>query len=369
MKKSWLISTAYLLILLVAANLLMPETAQRGSVAYWKGKVVAEQRETNTRTVKLLSGPRQGQSVTTSVNAIASSLDLATPAYAAGSTVFVSHNLESPDKAYFAIVDYYRIPAAVWIFLFVLVLAVIFAGWRGFGALVGLILSIIVISQFLIPNVVNGVTPYLVTAIAIMLITIPGIYIAHGVNRRTSLALLSTYVTLALAVGFSAVAVAATRLTGISDENIWLLSQIKPELDIQALLLCGLLISLAGILDDVTVAQTAAISELRKADPKLGVRELYSAGLRIGREHIASLINTLVLVYVGASILFIAYLSVALPYPLLVILNSEFIMQEIVRSLIGSATLILAVPITTIIAAYFLTRRGKPAPLRKVFKA
>lgn len=359
LKKPWVISLLGVAVLVIAGLILMPTTAQRDSVVYWKGKVTAEQRDKNTRSVRLLSGPQKGETITTTLNPLMNSLDMSTPDYPTGSTVFVSHNQSSAGSPYYAIVDYYRISAAFWIFMFVVALAVIFAGRRGFGALVGLVFSIIVVSQFLIPNVINGNAPYLITAIAIMVITIPGIFIAHGVNKRTNLALVSTYLALAIAVGLSVFAVAITKLTGVSDENIWLLSQLKPDLNIHGLLLCGLLISLVGILDDVTVAQTVAIHELHTANPKYSVRELYRAGLRIGREHIASLVNTLVLVYLGASFLFIAYLSVALPYPLIMILNSEFMMEEIIRALVGSASLILAVPITTIIAAYFLYPKAR----------
>lgn len=349
-----MISGLGLLLLAVICWFFMPTTAGRESVSYWKAKVTAEQAENNTRSVELLSGPKKGQTVTASVGAMISSLDMTPPSYKPGSIVFISHNLGDDGADYFFIIDYYRISAAVWLFVFIFAIAVIFAGWRGFGALAGLIFSIVVIGQFLIPNVINGNAPYLVTAVAIMVISLPGIYIAHGINKKTSLALVSTYLTLGLAVVLSVIAVSATKLSGISNEDTWLLSQFKPGLNIHGLLLCGLLISLVGILDDVTVGQAAAIEELRLANPKLSVRELYIRGLRIGREHIASLINTLVLVYVGASLLFIVYLAVVLPYPLLIVANSEFMMEEIVRSLVGSASLILAVPLTTLLAAYFL---------------
>lgn len=354
MKKAWLLSGLGLLILALACWLFMPTTAQRENATYWKAKVTAEQPESNTRTIKLLSGPKKDQTVTANVGAMISSLDMTPPSYHTGSVVFVSYNVGDDGADHFFIIDYYRLSAAVWLFVFIFAIAVIFAGWRGFGALAGLIFSIFVIGQFLIPNVVNGNAPYFVTAVAIMLISLPGIYIAHGVNKKTSLALISTYLTLALAVGLSFIAVNITKLSGISNEDTWLLSQFKPELNIHGLLLCGLLISLVGILDDVTVGQAAAIEELRLANSRLSVRQLYIRGIRIGREHIASLINTLVLVYVGASLLFIVYLAVVLPYPILVVANSEFMMEEIVRSLVGSASLILAVPLTTILAAYFL---------------
>lgn len=350
------------MLVVFAANF-MPVQTSRDGVNYWQGKVVAVgESDQNTRNVKLLSGPYSGQEVTANVGALIGSLDLAPPLYDTGDIVLVSTSENTEGQEVFNVIDYYRIPSAVWLFVLVIILAVVFAGWRGLGALVGLIFSIFVLAQFVVPQILEGNAPYLVTAIGIMVITLPGIYIAHGVSRRTTIALIGTYITLTMAVILSIIAVKLTRLSGVSNEDIWLLSQIKPELNIRGLLLCGLLISLVGVLDDVTVSQSAAVQELHNANPKLDKKELYKRGLKIGREHIASLINTLVLVYVGASFLFITYLIVVLPFPLLVVLNSEFMMEEIVRSLVATASLILAVPITTLLAAQYLPKSKKKNP-------
>lgn len=350
------------LLLIGGAAVFMPTQAHKDGVDYWRAEVVSTKgSEQGKREIRLLSGPQKGQTVPADVGSLVGSLDLTPPAYIAGDDVLASAAVNNTDGIQYTIIDYYRMSAAVWLFVGVMILAVIFAGWRGIGAFIGLVLSIVVLAQFIIPQIIAGTAPYLITALGIMIISLPGIYIAHGVSRRTSLALLSTYITLALAVLLSILAVQATRLSGVSTENIWFLSQTAPELNIRGLLLCGLLISLVGILDDITVGQTAAINELKRADPTLTTRELYTRGLRIGREHIASLINTLVLVYVGASLLFIVYLAVAFPYPLLVMLNSEMIMEEIVRALVGSGSLILAVPITTLLAAKFLPTKTSKA--------
>lgn len=342
------------------AVIVIPKQAHRGGNEYYQAKI-AEASDTDEarRMVRILSGPDKGQTVPAGIGHSLVSLDVSPPPYKPGDTVLVSAG--STFNEGYTIVDYYRLSAMVWLFAAVLLLAIAFAGWRGFGALLGLVLSIVVLAQFVIPQILHGRAPYLITAIGIMVISLPGIYIAHGISRRTSLALLSTYITLILAVGLSVLAVSVTRLSGIASETAWVLGEIMPDLNIRGLLLCGLLISLVGILDDVTVSQAAAVQELHEANPRLSTAELYRRGLKIGREHIASLINTLVLVYVGASFLFIVYLAATTPYPLLVVLNSELIMEEVVRALVGSATLIMAVPITTILAARFLRRTGKKA--------
>jgi uncharacterized membrane protein len=186
--------------------------------------------------------------------------------------------------------------------------------------------------------------------------------VAHGLSKRTGLALVSTIITMITAVVLAFIVVYGMHLSGITDENILYLSQVMPGLNISGLLLCGMLISLIGILDDITVGQAATVEELYKANPKFSARDVYASGLKIGREHIASLINTLVLVFVGSSFLFITYLSALSAYPWYVNLNSAIVMQEIARALVGSVALILAVPITTALAARFL----KPLPGAKV---
>jgi uncharacterized membrane protein len=309
--------------------------------------------------VIMLSGPEKNRKVTAGVGAVITSLDTTPPAYAAGDRVLVSRETHDSPRPVHVVIDHYRLPAAAWLFMIVLGLAVIFAGIRGIGALLGLVLSIAVITQFIIPQVLAGHNPYVATAIGIVIISLVGMYPAHGFSRRTSLALAGTYITLLIAAAMSYAAITLMHLSGISGEDIFFLSQQKPVLNISGVLLCGTLISLIGILDDVTVGQASTVQELQAANPALGRRELYKRALNIGREHIASLINTLVLVYVGASLLFVVYISALSPYPLLVNLNSELIMEEIVRSLTGSVTLILAVPISTLLAARFLK------PLRK----
>lgn len=358
MNRRWLVGLLGILLLMVIIFNIIPTSVSRENVSYYKARVVSENPEDNLRILHLLSGPNKGKDVSANIGAKISSLDMTPPDYHTGSVVFVSHNFTDTGSDNYSIIDYYRLSVSAWMFVFVIILAVIFAGWRGFGALAGLIFSIIVIGRFLIPGVANGNSPYIIAGISIMIISIPGIYIAHGVNRKTSIALLSTYITLLVAIVFSISATSLLKLSGIANEDAWLLSQLKPDINMHGVLLCGLLISLVGILDDVTVGQASVIQELSIANSKLSTKELYRRGLRVGREHIASLINTLVLVYVGASLLFIMYLTVVVPYPTIMVLNSEFMMEEIVRSLVGSASLILAVPITSVLAAKYLRKKN-----------
>ncbi len=248
---------------------------------------------------------------------------------------------------------------SLWILaILFLVLGVIIGGKRGASAIAGLAASIAVVIFFIVPSIVSGVSPLLISMVGCVLIACISIYLAHGFNRRASVALISTIITLVFAVGITIVAVSFAKLFGMGAEEALFL-QFGPleQVNLRGLLLGGILIGSLGVLDDVTAAQAAAIDELSKANPNLSFRDLYSSGTSIGREHIASMINTLALAYAGASLPLLMLFWIDQEAPLWVILNSEFLAEEIVRTLIGSSALLLAVPISTWIAAGVFGRK------------
>jgi uncharacterized membrane protein len=183
------------------------------------------------------------------------------------------------------------------------------------------------------------------------------ISLAHGFHKRTFLAILSTAITLHLALALGWISVSFSKLFGLGSEDAVFLSFGEfSNIDLKGLLLGAIVIGSLGVLDDITTAQTATIEEIHKANPKLNFTELYTRGLSVGKEHIASLVNTLILAYVGASFP-ILILLVTSTTPLWVTLNNEFMAEEIVRTLIGSITLITAVPISTVLAAWVYGRK------------
>jgi len=197
----------------------------------------------------------------------------------------------------------------------------------------------------------NGGNPLFVSLVGSMGILFFSLYLSHGFNKRTSVALVGTFITLIIATLAALVAVFSAQLFGLgSEEAISLLQGPLKNIDLQGLLLGGMIIGALGVLDDITTAQSATVEEIHRADPKLDVTELFKRGMSVGKEHIASLINTLALAYVGASLPLMILLSQR-KFPFWVLLNSEFIVEEVLRTVIGSFALILAVPITTILAA------------------
>lgn len=261
----------------------------------------------------------------------------------------LERNPELSDEYY--IRDHNRLwPITIIVAIF-FVVAVIIGRRKGVGAIVGLAISIVVLAKFIVPALANGHSPVLVILGGASAITIVSFYIGHGFKRATSIALLGTLATLVVAIAMSYGAVWLAHLFGLGSEAAFYL-QLNPELqlDVRGLLLAGIIVGTLGVLDDITINQVAVVRELQDANKKLSKKELYTRALRVGKDHIASLINTLALAYAGTSLpIFLAFVTSDL-LPLWVIINEEYIAEELVRTFVGSTALILAVPIATIVA-------------------
>ena len=221
---------------------------------------------------------------------------------------------------------------------------------RGLFALVGLAISAVVLVGWLVPALLDGRPPVLTATVGASSIMLSVLLLAHGPSIRTATAVVGTAASLLLTLGLAAAFVEASSLTGLTSEEATFVQAVFGGLDVRGLLLAGIVVGALGILDDVTVTQVSAVYEIRAANPAMPTRELYSAGLRVGRDHVASLVNTLLLAYAGASL------------PLLVIfttggeglvgtLTNGVVAQEVVRTLVGSIGLVAAVPLTTALAA------------------
>ena len=258
-----------------------------------------------------------------------------------------------PDFYY--ITDIYRTPRLILLVLFFFALAIIFGRTRGLTSILGLVFTVFVIFYGVVPRILAGADPFIACLLGAVAISFISLYLSHGFNRRTTLALISTLLCLAVAVGLDVVFVWLAGLTGGGTEEAFYLQLDNTSLNLRGLLLGSIIIGVLGVLDDITTSQTAAIEEIYSANNRLTFRELWKSGLSIGREHIASLVNTLVLAYVGVSFPLLLLFNLNKTQSLSLLLNSNFIAEEIVRTLVGSSTLIIAVPVTTFIAAYYFT--------------
>lgn len=242
------------------------------------------------------------------------------------------------------------------------VLAVVALGrLHGLRALAGLGLTGVVVVGFLFPAVLDGKDPTAVALVAAAGIGIVALYLTHGVSERTTVALLGTFVALALTAVLGAVFSSAAHFTGYATEDAFYLRIASADIDIAGLVLAGIIIGSLGVLDDVTVTQVSAVWQLHEANPTYGIRRLYRAGLAIGRDHIASTVNTLVLAYAGASLPLLLYFT-QVGRSLSDVAVGELVAVEIVRTLVGSIGLVAAVPATTALAAWVVARGSMLAP-------
>lgn len=223
--------------------------------------------------------------------------------------------------------------------------------WRGLSSLAGLIMTFVVLVKVIMPLLLTGANPVLVSVAGSCMLLVLTQYLAHGFNRKTTVAIAGTAASLALSGTLGAFFLDAAHLSGLSLELLQVQS-LSPgaNLDFRALLLGGMIVGVVGLLADVTIGQSSVVFALRDANRDIGWRELYNRAMVVGQDHIASLVYTLLLVYAGASLpLFLVFSSYDIAFG--TALNQEDIATEAFRTLVGSLGLVAAVPITTAIAA------------------
>jgi uncharacterized membrane protein len=306
--------------------------------------------QTQKAQIKMNTGSEEGNSY--EIIHQYSNANAESKALSEGESVVIVKNQEF-DEAFYYISDKYRLPWIIGLLLAFALLAIAFTGLKGFTALIGLGFNILVIVSFIIPQIINGSNPLLISFLGGLVIAVVSLYFAHGFNRKTSIALVSTLITLVIALGLSVLFVWLTKLSGTGTEEAFFLQfGDYANINLKGLFLGGIIIGTLGVLDDVTTAQTAAIVELKRANPRYKFADLYKSGISIGSEHITSLVNTLALAYAGSAMPVLLLFTLS-SQPLWVILNSELVSEELVRTLVGSISLILAVPISTALAAHW----------------
>ncbi|MGP2438745.1 YibE/F family protein [Streptomyces sp. JW3] len=277
-----------------------------------------------------------------------------------GQKVVVSYEPSAPKDLQYSVSDINRsFPMALLAGIFALAVVVV-GRLRGVMALVALAISFLVLNFFILPAILQGSNPLLVAVIGSSAIMLIALYLCHGLSARTSVAVLGTLVSLVLIGVLGSLFIGWAALTGDTDDNTGLIHGLYPSIDMSGLLLAGVIIGSLGVLDDVTVTQTSAVWELHEANPTLGRRGLYRAGIRIGRDHIASVVNTLVLAYAGAALPLLLLFSIA-QSSVGSVANSELVAEEIVRTLVGSIGLVASVPVTTALAA-LVVAADRPGP-------
>jgi uncharacterized membrane protein len=279
-----------------------------------------------------------------------------TPRFTVGDQIVLAYTGGNPtDPAAYQIQDFQRGVSMLWLIALFAAAVLLLGRWKGLASLAALGFSFLVLAVYLFPAILSGADPVIVGVLAAGVIMFGVLYLTHGVCAQTSSAVLGTVLSLGLIGVLGTAFSAATQLTGLDDDTANLISVLGRGIDARGLLLAGMIIGALGVLDDVTVTQSSAVWELRRANPTLGARALYTAALRIGRDHVSSAVNTLALAYAGAA------LPVLLAFSLSgqtfgTLITAQNVAQEVVRTLVGSIGLVAAVPITTAIAAVVVSR-------------
>ncbi len=352
----------FLLVFFLLSSL--PAFAQNaGQDTYIKGQVLsanassdANEQEVQALQIKLLSGAEAGKTVV-----VQNSIDPSSPStkFSTGDSVILDQKVDpASHQTTYGVYEQYRLDGVWWILGIFFAVLILVIGWRGLGAIIGLLVSLGIIGAYIVPQIVNGADPLqtcLTGAVVILLITT---YIAHGMSLRTSVAVVATGIALVISVICAVASVSVLHLSGIGSEDIYNLQVgMAHPINASGLLLGGLLIGTLGALNDITTTQVITLFTFIEENPAQTFASLFKKGMLIGREHITSLINTLVLAYAGTSLaVFIFFALNPQHLPWWVIVNNEATVEEITRSIVGSLALILVVPVSTFLAVLVGTR-------------
>lgn len=274
--------------------------------------------------------------------------------YKIGNRVFVDSNTYESGETIFYVVDFVR-SGYLYILFAIFVIVVLLVGrFKGFKALISLLISFAVIIKFILPQILNGHDPFLISLIGGVVILGVIIYLTEGFKRKSHIAIISVLFSLLITLILSVIFTKLTKLSGLSQEEAtFLIGMGNVEINFQGLLLAGFIIGAIGILDDIIIGQIEAVEQIQIANPNLPPKKVFNLAYKIGNTHLGAIINTLFLTYAGAALplllLFILNQNSDLTFSRLI--NIEMVSTEIVRTFVGSIGVILSMPIATFLAA------------------
>lgn len=340
--------------------------AQEDSIKYMNGEIIEiveekeiEHKETKEKQlyqkIKILvtKGDKKGEEI---ISENGTQPMGHTNKYRVGDEILISQMIDAEGNEIYYIVDYIRTKSLGILFAIFTVLAVLVGRKKGFLSLLSMALSFLIIFVFLLPQIEQGKDPILITILTSMIIIPITFYLSHGFNKKTTIAIVGTIIALIITGILSVIFSNLVHLSGAeSEEVLFLQGMNNTTYNLKGLLLAGILIGTLGIMDDITISQTSIVHQLYDLKKDISTKELFKRSLELGRDHIASMINTLILVYAGASMpLLLLFLSDDRTFS--EVISLEVVSTEIVRTLVGSIGLILAVPITTYLACYFVKK-------------
>lgn len=275
-----------------------------------------------------------------------------------GDNIVLSKATDPTGSVSYAFADYQRSNSLLLWGVVIAIVIIAFAAWHGVRAIIGLGLSLGIVFSFLIPALIAGTNPLWVALAACTAIILLAVPLVHGVNWKSASAVGGSLTALAIAAFLAWAAIDSSQLQGFSSEDNLKLLLYMPNVSILGVLLCGFVVGALGSLADVAIAQASTITELHESDPAASPLELFLSAMRVGRDHIASMVYTLILTYTGAALPLLLLITAA-ERPAGQILSSDLVATELLRSGVGAMALTLAVPITTLIAAFTVPSRRR----------
>jgi uncharacterized membrane protein len=272
--------------------------------------------------------------------------------YELGDRLRIYTDFNQEEERFFLIEGVVKRQALLWLLILFVVAVLVITGSLGLLALVGLVISFLVISRVLVPMVLAGRPPLLSALVSSFLIIPASFYLTHGIKNKTHSAVLATTISLLITMLLAFYFVNLTNLTGFASEEAAFVSNMSQgQIDLLSLLFAGIMIGALGVLDDVTVGQASVTEQLRIANPQLDSWTLFVRSMKVGRDHVSSMINTLILVYAGSAMpLLILFFDGQ--HSFIDVIELEIVAEEIVKTLLSSLGLMLAVPLTTFLSVF-----------------
>ena len=300
--------------------------------------------------VLVTSGNEKGQTIQIEVGAISSAKP---QSYDVGNKVQVIATTAPDGDINYQISDYVRRSPLLILFILFVGITLLVSRKRGFMSLIAMALSFGIVFVGILPLILAGWNPILVSLSAALVMIPVTFYMSHGINRKTTVAVAGTLASLLFTALLAHIFINVARLSGFSSDEAGMIQAAQPDIvNMQGLILAGIILGLSGVLDDITISQSAIVHQLKQASPNISFKELYTRAMDVGRDHIASLVNTLILVYTGAAMpLLLLFTQSSRPF--MEVINYEIIAEEVVRTLVVSIGIILSVPLTTFLAAYW----------------
>lgn len=312
-----------------------------------RGRIPGTDIEQTYQTIRaeLLEGPQRGDIVTIENDYLQ---------LKAGDRFYANHAVLLDGSDRYGVIGVDRLNSLYMLAGFFVLAVILFGGWQGVRSLIALGGSFAAIFYVLIPGLLAGYSPLMISFTVAAIILAAAIFFTHGVNRESAVAFSGTMLAVFCTGIFAVIAVSLTQLTGFAaEESVYLNINTGGALDFTGLLLGAIIIGVLGVLDDIAITQAAIVGELYNSKLDMSKFEAYRRAIRVGREHVGALVNTLVLAYTGAALPLLLLFRVS-DAPAMSVLNMEIVATELVRTIIGSIGLILAVPLVTALAVWFL---------------